>query len=346
MTAGDVPTPQLRLGDEALFLVWGPPSHGPRSRVLARELGVDIEFVFSTRRRGLLVAPIKYSYQTVATLVLLARRRPRLVLVQSPPSLAVMVTALYAAFSGARYVVDAHSAAMLSGWWTRPEWLHRLLARRALATIVTNDHFAERIRGWGATALVLRDIPTAFPVDGAYTVNGAFNVMVVNTFALDEPLAAIVAAAEDLDDVMFRVTGDPGRGVVPVPGRTPANVRFTGFLADEEYYALMAASDVVMCLTTRDHTMQRGACEALSLGRPIITSHWPLLRSYFHAGTVHVDNTPSGIREGVVEMRRSHARFEEEIAALQLEQRDEWATALETLGGLLNDLDAGRRGGR
>ena len=33
--------------------------------------------------------------------------------------------------------------------------------------------------------------------------------------------------------------------------------------------------DGILALTTHDHTMQRGACEAVSLGVPIITSDWP-----------------------------------------------------------------------
>ena len=82
---------QRLLLDKALFLVWGPPAYGPRSRALSQELGIrDISYVYSTRRRGLLSAPLKYPYQAILTLLLLFKRRPQLVFVQSPPSIAVL----------------------------------------------------------------------------------------------------------------------------------------------------------------------------------------------------------------------------------------------------------------
>jgi glycosyltransferase involved in cell wall biosynthesis len=302
--------------------------------VFARKLGIAVEFVHNTRRRGLLIAPAKYLYQAVATVALLSRRRPRLILVQSPPSLAVLVVAIYGTVTGASYVVDAHSDAMLSPYWTRPRWLHRLLARRALATIVTNEHFAQRIRRWGAAALVLRDIPTSFPRGPIPPDLGSFNVLVVSTFASDEPLSEVLVAAGMLPEVTFHVTGDPSRADERLLADAPANVRFTGFLPDERYYALMRGSQAVMCLTTRDHTMQRGACEALSLGRPIITSDWPLLRDYFSQGTVHVGAAADDIRRGVLEMRGGHERYAREMIELQARQSQEWEAGLASLTAL------------
>jgi glycosyltransferase involved in cell wall biosynthesis len=343
MTEGERAAADLR--EDALFLVWGPPSHGPRSRLFARELGIEIRFVTSTARRGPFVAPFKYASQTFKTVRLLAARRPRLVLVQSPPTFAVMTAWLYTAITGASFVVDAHSAAMLSAYWTRPRWLYRLIARAALATIVTNEHFAGRIRRSGGRALVIRDIPTRFPTGDRFPVADAYNVMVVNTFADDEPLAEVIEAADGLNDVMFHVTGDPRRRGARIPDRVPPNVRFTGFLPDEEYYALMASSQAVMCLTTRDHTMQRGACEALWMGKPIVTSRWPLLEHYFRAGTVHVANTSDGIRNGVREVVRRLPEYREEIRRLQAEHRHAWERSVGSLLGLMGSVPARTKAG-
>ena len=234
--------------------------------------------------------------------------------------------------------MDAHSDAMLSPRWTRPRLLYRHLARRALATIVTNTHFADIIRGWGGRALVLQDIPAAFP-DGSFGVEGDFNVAVVNTFASDEPLDAVLAAADDLEGVTFYITGDTSHAPATVTSDVPRNVKFTGFLPEDRYYGLLRSSDAVMCLTTRDHTMQRGACEALSLGKPIITSDWPVLNDYFSMGTVHVDNTVAGIRAGVLQMQRGLDSYEEAIVKLQHRQQDEWESAEESLLKLINDSD-------
>jgi glycosyltransferase involved in cell wall biosynthesis len=112
-------------------------------------------------------------------------------------------------------------------------------------------------------------------------------------------------------------------------------VHLTGFVPDDVYYGLMDASDAVLCLTTRDHTMQRGACEALSMGVPIITSDTALLRTYFRMGTVHVRNDRDAIRAGVERMVAGHDRFSAEIRQLQKLQRVEWDQALAELVDLV-----------
>jgi glycosyltransferase involved in cell wall biosynthesis len=322
--------------NKSLFLVWGPPSHGPRSQVFARELGIsELHFLHVTSRRGAWIAPIKYALQSVWTLGLLLQKRPSLVFVQSPPGLAILVVAIYCALTGSRYIVDAHSAALQLSVWTKPRWLWAGLARKALVTIVTNEHMAHMLQGWGARALVIRDIPTTFPEGGTYPLNGDFNVTMVNTFSTDEPLEQVLEAAQGMDGVRLYVTGSIRRGNPQLLEHAPKNVTFTDFLSIEEYYALMRGSHAVMCLTTRDNTMQRGACEALSLGKPIITSHWQILRGYFHKGTVHVDNTSEGIRHGVQEMRSRYEEYVSGIRELQVSQQAEWEEKVRELESII-----------
>lgn len=323
----------LRAG--SLFMVWGPPSHGPRTRVFARALGIEPVFVHGTKRRGLLIAPWKYAYQAVATVMLLLRRRPRVVFVQSPPSFAPVFVWLCTALTGGHFFIDAHSDAMDSRVWTRPAWLHRFVARRAVATVVTNEHHRDLIAAQGGRAVIIRDVPTTFELGGPPPLADGFRIMAVNTFAPDEPVGELVAAAAELPSVSFYVTGDPTRPGFVAPAEIPPNVHFTGFIPDDAYYGLMRASDAVLCLTTREHTMQRGACEALSMGVPIITSDTALLRTYFRRGTVHVRNDRDAIRRGVEAMAADHDRYAREIRELQATQHDEWETALSELIGLL-----------
>jgi glycosyltransferase involved in cell wall biosynthesis len=113
-----------------------------------------------------------------------------------------------------------------------------------------------------------------------------------------------------------------------------ANVHFTDFLPNDSYYALLDSAQSVICLTTRNHTMQRGACEALWKGKPIIISDWPLLREYFSNGTIYVDNSASGIAQGVALMKENYWHYQKGIRELQVSRRREWReklTALEKL---------------
>ncbi|HEY7736143.1 MAG TPA: glycosyltransferase [Candidatus Limnocylindrales bacterium] len=334
----DRPDPiQAATLSRAMVLVWGPRNKGPRSAALARELGIaDARFITAGSGKGLRSAVGRYPRQLASTVRALFDARPRGVLVQHPPSPVVWVVALYAALTGARYVIDAHSDAFQRGRWLRPLWLSRLLARRAQAVLVTDPHWARTVGRWGGVAIVNPDVPTAFETDESYPVGEGFSIAVVNTWATDEPIAAIVAAAHDLPGVTFHVTGRADARVTAL-GPLPPNVRFTDFLPEPAYYALLASASAVMCLTTRDHTMQRGACEALSLGRPIVTSDWPLLRDYFSQGTVHVDASSDGIREGVVRLRADYDRHLAAVLDLREVRRREWedrrATLVYLLGG-------------
>lgn len=319
----------------SIFLVWGPPSHGPRTKVFARRLGIEPVFVYATRQRGLLIAPWKYTYQAIATVLLLIRRGPLVIFVQSPPSFASVIVALITSVLGGRYVIDAHSGALDTRVWTTPAWLYRIVSRRAAATIVTNEHHRDLIEERGARAVIIRDIPTTFAIGEPPPLGHGFRIMAVSTFAPDEPIGEVIAAARALPDVSFHVTGDPGRPGFTMPADVPDNVRFTGFVPDDAYFGLMRNCDAVLCLTTRDHTMQRGACEALSMGVPIVTSDTTLLRAYFRMGTVHVRNDRDAIRSGIERMMADHDTYSAEIRELQQAQRDEWDDALAELTDLL-----------
>jgi len=331
----DVPQYPDELSDRSIFLVWGPLSHGPRTKVFARRLGIAPVFLHGTRRRGLLIAPWKYGYQAVATLLVMFRRRPKVVFVQSPPSFGPVVVWLATRLLGGRYVIDAHSGALDTKWWTRPAWLHRAMARAATATIVTNEHHRDLIERQGGRAVIIRDIPMTFEIGEPPPLGPGFRVMAVNTFAPDEPIGEVIAAARQLPDVSFHVTGDPGRPGFTMPSDVPDNVRFTGFVPDDAYYGLMHNCDAVLCLTTREHTMQRGACEALSMGVPIVTSDSALLRAYFRLGTIHVRNDSDSIRRGIERAMAQHDRFSAEIRELQKAQHDEWDSALTELINLM-----------
>lgn len=309
---------------QVIFLVWAAPTFGSsRSRLLAKELQIpDPIYLYSTRWKGAWTAPFRYIIQGIQTLRLLFQKRPSVVIVQSPPSFAVLFVALYCKLTNNHFIIDAHSDAFQRSIWTRPQWLYDRITRAAELTLVTDSYFRAMIEQKGGRARVLRDPVVSVPL---LPIQGAeqFSVTVVNTFARDEPLEAVLEAAASLPEVHFSITGKRSRGNPDLLRQAPRNVVFTDFLPDEAYFQLLRSSHAVISLTTRDHTLQCGACEALSLERPIITSDWPLLREYFNRGTVHVDNTPAGIREGIESLKRDYDRYEAEVIQLRQTRRQE-----------------------
>lgn len=323
-----------------LAVAWAPYSR--MSDTFARELNGKLYCIHYLRFQSPPHAPLKYLLQTVRTLIVLLRERPRAVHVQNPPFVSGLVVYLYSRLFGAKYVLHYHSAAFGRVWdWALP--VQRFLARRAATNIVTNQHWADVVRGWGGHALVMLDPFLDLPAGEPFAMRPGFNVAVVSTFAPDEPIEAILAAAARLPQVHFYVTGDKRKKPTDFFASAPANVTFTGFLDPyRDYPGLLRAADAVMVLTTRNYTLQLGGCEAVAVGKPLITSDWPYLREVFPKGTVYVSDSAESIRDGVLAVQEKYETLAKEVVALRRESRQLWNGRLQQLKELVAGVEETR----
>jgi glycosyltransferase involved in cell wall biosynthesis len=304
-----------------LFIVWAP--FGRRSELLAQELGARLYFIHYLKYKAPQYAPFKYVLQSARTLQVLFTKRPELVFAQSPPFVCCLVIYLYCRLAGARYVLDHHTDSFSRRWsWALP--IQKFLARRAVMNLVVNNHWAKLVRSWQAPVFILPDPFVSLPEGERVAVDPGFNVVFINTFSADEPTDAVVRAAAELPDVRVYITGSKKRKPAQYFTGAPANVTFTDFLPDPQYFGLLRAAHAVMALTTRDHTLQGGGCEAVSLGKPLITSDWPYLRELFARGAVYVPNSTEGIRDGIRAMQQRYQELEQEVVAFRHESRREW----------------------
>lgn len=289
---------------DVVYLAWSVN----RGRVLELGglLGAQPFLLYPTWLRGRSVTPVRYLLSGVWTVLALALRRPRVVLVINPPVLAAGCAVLYGRLSGARVVVDSHPGgfgAQGDSLSARLQPLHRWAVRRAAATLVTGEHWAGVVRGWGGRPLVVHEPPGAWTEEGGdapAAVEGRQpdRVLFLGTYGRDEPVAELVAAARALPDVRVRVTGDPAAAPAGLLERRPANVEPLGYLAADAYQREVRNADLVVVLTTEPTSVMRAAYEAVYARRPLVVSDWPALREVFPYA-VHVPNTPEGIARGV-----------------------------------------------
>src|SRR2546428_11241378 len=298
-----------------IFITWYP--YCRRSDALGEQLDAPSYLVHYLRFKAPLLAPLKYVLQALKTASILLRELPDGVLVANPPVVAPLVVWCASLFLGCRFIVDAHSGAFQHSRWRWSLPLQRFLARRAMATIVTNSHMAEQVRSWGARAEMVQDLVLDLDPVGERTHRGTFHVVFVCTYSVDEPVEAVLQAARTLPDVLFSFTGDPSYARRGLRKSVPSNVRLTGFIPDNDYLALLRSADAILVLTREDYTMQRGAYEAVALEKPLITSHWSLLREVFSKGTVHVDNSPESIAAAVRRIQENPGVFRADIVALK-----------------------------
>ena len=97
---------------------------------------------------------------------------------------------------------------------------------------------------------------------------------------------------------------------------------------------MLRAVDAALVLTTRDHTLQLAGCEAVALGKPLVTSDFAYLRALFEYGAVFVKPLPWSIRDGIVELMARREELASETCELRSKRREEWKSQL----ALLDDL--------
>ena len=270
-----------------------------RSDHTARELGGRSHMVYAAGF-GSHPATIlfKYAVQWMRTSRILRAEKPDTVFVMTPPVFAALPAFWYAWRHRKKVVLDAHSAAFVMRRWRYFLYLQRALCRRAVTTLVSNEHLAGIVRGAGGHATVVPDVPVLYSTRDAFPRSNAMSIAVVCSFDFDEPVDAIFDAAAQLPDVSFYVTGNAAK-LTANRRNLASNVRLTGFLELPAYAGLLTSADAVMALTTLDYTMLRGAYEAIYQGTPVIVSDWPILREAFPEGAVHVDNSAASIVNAV-----------------------------------------------
>lgn len=318
----------------AVFISWAP--HCSRSDNIAREFGAPSYMVYNDRwgSRPLTII-FKYLWQMIETFKVLNREKAEVAFVMTPPVFAGLSLYLYSWFRPLQYVVDVHTAALLMPRWQRLQWLQRFVCKRAATTMVTNDHLGGLISAGGGHTTIVLDVPVQYPCSPRFASKQGFTVAVICSFNYDEPIDQILQAAAQLPDVKFLFTGDPTPLDPNLRNNMPANASLTGFLSSEDYGSLLTHADAVMSLTTRDHTMLRGAYEAIYLGTPVVVSNWNLLKSAFDEGAEHVENQAPAIAEGISRIKADPAGYRRAAVNLRQRKLQRWAGVKQAIAARL-----------
>lgn len=304
-----------------VFIAWA--FHGRRTEVLSHALGAEDYYIEYLKGKTALLHPLRYLIQSIKTLAILIPRQPDIVITQNPPIFLPLIVYLYSLFTKTKFIIDSHTGAFI-GKWSRFIRLHRYLSRKALMTIVTNEGLKEIVDCWRAKAFVLEDKLPDLQINQENNRFERFSICVINSFLEDEPLEEIVEAAKNLPAYDFYITGRISLAPQPILDKKPANVHFTDFLPDREFFKLINKVDGTIVLTTRDLTMLCGAYESVALEKPLITSDWAVLKKYFSKGTLYVDNSPESIMRAVAEMKARQNELSNEMKDLRKQLIPRW----------------------
>ncbi|MCZ8133160.1 MAG: glycosyltransferase [Steroidobacteraceae bacterium] len=269
---------------------------------------------------------IRYAVLTVWTVLTLIRRRPTLVFCQNPSIVLAAVLCAIKQPLGFGLVMDRHSNFKLSTKTSRSaKWrlfhrLSRFVNRAADLTIVTNQKLADIVAIEGGRPQILHDRIPQLAQPSEFALPNRFVIAFVCTFSWDEPVEEVLAAAALLPpDYCVYITGRPkvARLSDEALARAGERVSLTGFLDEPSYSSLLRASDAVMVLTTNEDTLLCGTYEAVSVGKPMITSDTEALKSFLPIGCVHTPACATAIAAAIQHAIAIKLKLEGEVELLR-----------------------------
>jgi len=313
-----------------IFITWA--NFNSRSKSISDSIGSECYFIGRSKKSSNpFINFLSYPNKIVKNISIIRNSKPDIVIVSNTQLFITLVNYLLSLFLGFNIVLDSHSSAFDHPFFKYPTFLSFFFARKAQLSLVTNQKHFQVLKENGAKAFVLTDMPSREleKAEGVFSVSEKFNVCFVCTFSEDEPLEEFFKAANELDEVEFYVTGNSARLDKNI--KVSSNVNVTGFLDRSDYDSLICSVDAIMCLTTRHDTMQRGGSEAISVGKPLITSDTKMLRDYFRKGTSFVKPVSESIIEGVEFTMKEKNLLEKQMKELRNERKARFETILENL---------------
>jgi glycosyltransferase involved in cell wall biosynthesis len=271
---------------------------------------------------------IRYITSFPVTIAKLWQRRPDIVFTKNQPIFLVLAVAAYCKLKDVPYIIDSHSGPFNDPKWRWSLPLYRVLARHALLNINHTDHHKKVVESWGGDSTTMGDIPIRTDEIARNPGTERPYIAVVMSFSFDEPVTEIFDAARKVPEMHFYLSGNYNKLPRARIDSRPANVKLTGHLPFPRYLGLLRDSIGIMVLTTRDNTMQSGAYEALSLGVPIITSDFQVLRDCFGDAAIYVDNTADAIAEAVRNLQEREAEMREAVSRQQLVRKQYFDNAI------------------
>jgi glycosyltransferase involved in cell wall biosynthesis len=335
MTAADDTEIGGSLG-HGIFLTW---EQHQRTRSLVARLGLQLrEIVLAGPRHR------RYWGQIAGTLRHLRHDQPPLVFMQNPSIVLSVLVLCWRILTRAKCVIvmDAHNEAvepMIFSWK-----IVRIVAAWAVRTsdftMVTNRFLAEKVVQQGGRPLILPDpVPSVAPAQAqVLRADEPLRVLVIATYAADEPIAAILESAKAVQgQIEFQFTGNFRKLPAHVIEAAAPNVKFLGFLQESDYWERMRNAHAVLDFTLLDDCLVCGAYEAVAVGRPMLLSDTRALKDYFRIGALYSAADPAAITIAVRQLRTDYADLCTQITSLRSLLQTEWAAQAGAVVWLLSD---------
>jgi len=281
-----------------------------RNRTLSRRFGAELhEILAKGSRFG------RYISCAARTVDVIRRRRPDVLIVQSPSVFLGLIAVTVGRLWCARIVIDAHNAGVfpLEGRSAFLNWVCRSILKSSDIAFVSNDELQSKL-GLENVQVLPDPLPglleTGAADSGAAPAGsedssraGEFRATYITSWAADEPYEAVMESAGLLPDgFQIRITGRVPTEVLR-RGPLPSALHLLGYLDEATYVAELRSADLILVLTTRESCLTCGAYEAVSLRKPLLLSRTKALEDYFGTAASYIENCAVEISRAILESR-------------------------------------------
>ncbi len=301
-----------------------------RSRNLARELGLPIfEKMIENNTFN------RHFLSSLWTIYTLVKERPNKVYLQYSFLLLVVVSG-YKKLSlyPVHIICDCHTKALrrsVNGrigklFW----WMKKKSFESVNFCIVSNIEMEPDIKKLTDSYCVLQDkIPDVKP--RASRKISETHCVFVCSYAVDEPLDDVIAAANNLDaSIKIYCTGKIPDDLKHLKDNPYKNIIFTDYLSQEEYYNLIFNTDCILALTSEEGCLQCAGYEALSAEVPMVLSSTTALKTYFEDAAIYVNHNAQDLESGIRQAVNNRTKLLRKMSQIKKIRELEYASELNT----------------
>ncbi|VAW54778.1 hypothetical protein MNBD_GAMMA06-598 [hydrothermal vent metagenome] len=311
--------------------IWTAWHVSQRSRNLASELELQ---VFEKVIENNLLS--RHLFSSIWTIYTFLKVRPEKIYIQYS-FLLLVIAAGYKKLAPypVSIICDCHTKALrrkVSGSIGKLFWFLKKKSFQSVnISIVSNIEMKHDIEKLTMRYCVLPDKIPRVSANASRDINETHCVFVCS-YAADEPLNDVIAAAERLDgSVKMFCTGKIPANMKHLKANPHKNIIFTDFLSQVEYYNLISNADCVLALTTEEGCLQCAGYEALSAEVPMILSDTTALKAYFEDAAIYVKHSAQDLEIGVRKAIKSRSDLLYRMSRVREAREYEYASALNIL---------------
>lgn len=286
------------------------------------------EYYFRGIFKSKFLKPFEYIVQSLKTVYFIIVNNPKVIWIQLPPTPLLYIIWMYKILNKkVKIISDCHNGMFRSPWINTP-FAKRLINKVSTIILVHNeDIYYEVIREHHideSKCYILEDkVPKVFERDVNCNINKS--ILFPASFNMDEPIKEIIESAKTLSDFTFYITGEKEKAIQNHNVREiPENVKFTGWLSNEDYKKLFSSVDIILGLTLIDGIQLSVANEAVGNCKAMVLSNTNTLKKLFYKGAVYVDPTPTSISAGIIKAIEHKELLIEESTQLRTEREKNW----------------------